>query len=141
MYIYEEIDDNWLKKIKEYNFKKPLNDGLAPEIHWYINHEKNEALYYIGWVSDSVLRCYGEDMYEFAYIYNDECMHITAYIFPSTEGKRWNDKNILIYNSNIILELNKQDLQQNIKDAIIFYLDNIYKDRRNKRYKNNLNLK
>jgi hypothetical protein len=134
MFVYEKIDDNWLEKIKEYNFKKPLDDGLPPETHWYINREKNEALYYIGWVSSSILRCDGESMYEFAYIYNNKCMPVTAYIFSPTAGKQWDDKNKLIFNYNIIPELNKQNLHQNIKDAIIFYLDNIHKDRRNKKY-------
>ncbi|KNY25554.1 hypothetical protein [Pseudobacteroides cellulosolvens] len=132
MFVYEKIEDNWLQKIKEYNFKKPLDDGCPPESYWYINREKNESLYYIGWVSSSILRCDGESMYEFAYIYKDKCMHVTAYVFPLTDGKQWNDKNKLIYNSKIIPELNNEILNQNVKEAIIFYLDNIYKDRMNK---------
>ncbi len=136
MFVYEEIDDNWLQKINEYNFKKPLKDGLPPGTHWYINREKHEALYYIGWVSSSILRCDGEDMYEFAYIYKDKCMPITAYIFSPVGDKHWNDKNRLIYNYNIIPELDKQILQQNIIDAIVFYLENIYVDRKNERNKN-----
>jgi hypothetical protein len=134
MFIYEEINEEWLQKIKEYKFQKPLDDGRLPETHWYINHEKNEALYYIGWVSSCILRCDGEDMYEFAYICNDKCIHITAYIFSQGKGQ-WNDKNRLIYNHNSIPELKEEILQQNIKGAITFYLDNICKDRRNKKIK------
>lgn len=132
MFVYEKIDDNWLRKIKDYNFLKPLDDGCPPETHWYINHEENEALYYIGWVSSSILRCDGESLYEFAYIYNDKCMHITAYIFSPTIGEKWNDRNRLIYNCKIIPELDNQILNQNVKEAIIFHLNNIYKDRRNR---------
>lgn len=130
MFVYEEIDDNWLQRIKEYNFKKPMNDGLPTETCWYIDHDKNEALYYIGWVSSAILRCDGEDMYEFAYIYNDKCIPVTANIFPETGNSRWNNRNSLILNYNIVPELDPMILRQKIVDAIIFYLDNIYIDRK-----------
>lgn len=133
MFIYEKIDDHWLKKIQDYHFKKPEDDGLPPETYWYINHETGEALYYIGWVSSSILRCDGEDMYEFAYIYKDKCMPVTAYIFPKEDGKKWNDKNRLIFNYHSIPDLDPQILHQNVKEAVIFYLENIAKDRRNTR--------
>lgn len=59
-------------------------------------------------------------------------MHITAYIFPANSANKWNDRNRLIYNCNKIPELDNQVLNQKVKEAIIFYLNNIEKDRMNR---------
>lgn len=121
MFVYEEISKKWLKEIKKYKFKKPLDDGRPPETHWCINHETNEALYFIGWVSAMIIRGNGEHMYEFAYFYNGQCIEVRAYIY-SDSNEEWNEKNRLFCNSKKSMPLEKDILEQKIKDAIIFFL-------------------
>lgn len=124
MFVLEAIDEKWMHKLSEYQFRKPLEDGLAPMDHWHINHEKQEALYYIGWVSNAILRCDGEDMYEFAFFVKDICVRLTAYIFPSCSSDKWNPANKLIFDDGSSIGLGREEIEKDMKAAIIAFMEN-----------------
>ncbi|WP_438449220.1 hypothetical protein [Gorillibacterium sp. sgz5001074] len=122
MFVYEAIDTTWLKKLQEYQFKKPLEDGMPPADHWVVNPDKQEALYYIGWVSDAILRCNGEDMYEFAFFVKDHCIRVTAYLFPADSSEGWNKSNKLLIGETSWTGLSREEVEEDVKDAITTYL-------------------
>lgn len=131
MFVYECVNDKWREKLKKY--EKPLDDGSEPSDYWYIDHEKQETIYYIGWVSPSILRCDGQALYEFAFVYKDVCLHIDAEIFSKyckqSKATLWDERNKLRYNANLISEISPQELNEDIIEAILFCLDNIHKDK------------
>jgi hypothetical protein len=124
MYVCEAINEVWLEKLSNYQFRKPLDDGLPPMKHWHINHDKHQALYYIGWVSNALLRCDGEDMYEFAFFVKENCVRVTAFIFPSTTKDRWNPANKLNFGDVSMTGFSREEAERDIQEAIIAYLIN-----------------
>jgi predicted RNase H-like HicB family nuclease len=124
LFRYEAIDEEWLEKLRTYQFRKPLEDGLPPMQHWHVNHNKQQALYYIGWVSNSILRTNGEDMYEFAFFVKDQCVRVTAYIFPDTSENKWNPANKLDFDDVSYTGLTREEAETDIQEAITAYLAN-----------------
>lgn len=124
MFVYETINEDWMEKLRSYQFRKPLNDGMPPMQHWHVNHVKQQALYYIGWVSNSILRCDGEDMYEFAFFVKDICVRVTAYIFPSSTEGKWNPANKLSFGDTSRTGLSREEAERDIQEAIMAFLIN-----------------
>ena len=119
--IFEPVPETekWRDKLVNEKESFRIND----ENYWYVNREKQFAIYPLSWVPQSIVRCaYGEEQGTFVIIFKNNYYKCSVSPIYIREG--WNQKNKL----SISPEL--KEIEEDIKSAIVCWHRHFYYDKK-----------